>query len=437
MEPRLTVQLTLKAYDVLLPVATGFVEKTALTFGLGKKEALTLALATEEVFLYLCHISNPETELEIRCRSNAYCTATDFLFEAEGFQMKAFNLTAIPSFEDEASTQEAGLLIAARLVDRFNLQYVGKRLLLTFVKDKAYPEIGDLEPPVSMPLSRFFICRPDGEEIKAAVRMIRQYCRDRFNPPEVDFPGKVADIFASGELDAALAMDKAGHIGGALFWSRDVPEGVECIGPYIFHSESDPEMAVALLNHCMEEIARSGAAGLINRYSGTGLPTGYFESLGVLTFSRGDGTRVDVETSYRHLREDKGIAVWAHPDLAPFLESQYKKFVLPREIQWVTVEGEKKSSFSVLSAEMNRFGHWAVLRPLVYGEYAATVLADHVRLLEKEGFSSIFFEMDLKNAWQAHFTQGLLKNDFEPRLLIPYGGKGDLVVFQRRVQSEA
>ena len=437
MEPRLTVQLTLKAYDVLLPVATGFVEKTALTLGLGKKEALALALATEEVFLYLCHISAPETEVEIRCRSSAYCTATDFIFEAAGFQMKAFNLTAIPSFEDEASIQETGLLIASRVVDRFNLHYVGKRLLLTFVKDKAYPETAGLDVPVSVPLSRFFIRRPDVEEVKAAVRMIRHYCRDRFNPPEIDFPGKVADIFASGELDAALAMDSVGHIGGALFWSRDVPEGVECFGPYIFHSESDPEMAIGLLDRCIEEIARSGAVGLINRYSGTGLPPGYFEPLGVLTFSRGDGTRVDVEASYRHLREDKGIVVWAHPDLDPFLESQYKKCILPREIQWVTVEGEKKFSSSVLSAEMNRFGHWVVLRPLVYGEHAATALADHVRLLEKEGFSSIFFEMDLKNAWQAHFTPGLLKNAFEPRLVIPYGGKGDLVVFQHRTHDKA
>jgi anti-sigma regulatory factor (Ser/Thr protein kinase) len=435
MEHRLTVRLTLKAYESLLPVATGFVEKAALAFGLGQEEALSLALATEEIFVYLCDISAPGTEVDIQCRSGGYCVEVGLLFETHGFQMRAFNLTAAPSFEDEASAHETGLIIASRLVDRFNLEHVGKRLFLTLIKDKAYPETNGQNVPMSVPLYRFFIRRPDGEEVKAAVRMIGHYCRDTIDPPNADFPGKVADIFASGEVDAALAMDTAGHMGGVLFWTRNVPQVVECFGPYVFHPESDPEMAVVLLDRCMEEIARSGAVGLINRYPGTGLPPGYFESVGSLSFFRGDGTCVEVESSYRQLGEDKGIAVWAHPDMVQFLKAQYERFTLPREIRRVTAEGEGRSPFSVLSAEVDRFRHWATLRPLGHGEDAATVLEDHVRILEKEGFLAIFFEMDLKDAWQAHFTPGLLKNGFEPRLVLPYGGRGDLVVFQHRVDG--
>lgn len=437
MEPRSTVRLSLKAYEALLPVATAFVEKSALAFGLGQQEALALTLATEEIFLYLCRISAPGTELDIQCRSAGYCVETGFHFEAAGFQMRAFNLTAVPSFEDETAVRATGLLIASRLVDRFKLEHVGARLNLTLIKDKVYPEPDSQDVPVCVPVSRFFIRRPDGEEVKASVRMIRHYCRDRFNPLSANFPGKVADIFAAGELDAALAMDTAGHIGGVLFWTRNVPQVVDCFGPYVFHPESDPEMGVLLLDRCMEEIARSRAVGLINRYPGTGLPTRYFETLGCLALFREDGTCVDIEASYRQLDEDKGIAVWVHPDLVPFLKAQYERLALPREIRWVTAEGEERSPISVLSAEMDRPRHWATLRPLLYGEDAATVLADHVRLLEREGFLALFFEMDLKNAWEAYFTPGLLKNGFEPRFVLPYGRRGDMVVFQYRTHSKA
>jgi len=437
MEPRLTVRMVLKAYEALLPVATGFVEKSALAFGLGQEEALALTLATEEIFAYLCHISAPGTEVEIRCRSAGYCVDTELIFDAAGFQMRAFNLTAIPSVADEAPVPDTGLLIASRLVDRFNLKHVGKRLVLTLIKDKAYPETCGLDMPAAVPVSHFSIRRPEGEEVKTVYRMITRYCRDTMAPPSADFPGKVADIFLSGEIDAAMALDGAGHMGGVLFWTRNALRVVECFGPYVLHPESDPGMAIALLDRCMEEIARSGAVGLINRYPGTGLPPGYFESLGALTFCTGDGVCLDVEASYRHLGEDKGISVWAHPDLVPFLETQYERFTLAREIRRVTTEGEESAPFSVLSAEVDRFRHWTILRPLDYGEDYERVLEDHVRMLTKEGFRAIFFEMDLRHAWQAHFTPGLLKNGFEPRIVLPYEGKGDLVVFQHRMDRQA
>ncbi len=437
MEPRLTVQLTLKAYDVLLHVATGFVEQSALAFGLGKKEALTLALATEEVFLYLCHISSPGTELEISCRSNTYRAVIGFLFEAAHFELSGFNLTAAAPLEDGTCIREMGLLIASRVVDRFSLQKEGNHLLLTFAKDKAYPKTDVPDAPVPAPVSVFSIHRPNVEEVKAAVRLVRHCFREQSYPPVVDLPGKVADIFAAGELNAALAVDKAEHVGGALFWTRDSREGVECFGPYIFHAESDPKIAIALLDCCVEEISRTGVMGLVNRYSGSGLPPGYFESLGALTLFREDGTREELQASYRYLREDRGSTVWAHPVLLPFLKTQYERLTLPREIQSVTSEGEELNPFAVLSVEMNRLGHRAVLRPLVYGKNASKILAEHIRLLEREGFSAVFFEMDLKKAWHVHFGPCLLQNGFKPELVLPYGGKGDVLVFQYKAECKA
>ena len=43
----------------------------------------------------------------------------------------------------------------------------------------------------------------------------------------------------------------------------------------------------------------------------------------------------------------------------------------------------------------------------------------------------LFFEMDAARAWHTDFTPSLLANGFTPRLVLPYAGEGDLVIFQR------
>jgi len=53
-------------------------------------------------------------------------------------------------------------------------------------------------------------------------------------------------------------------------------------------------------------------------------------------------------------------------------------------------------------------------------------------MLLKEKFESILFEMDLGKSWHCYFTPALTRSGFEPRLLLPYAGKGDLVIFQHR-----
>jgi hypothetical protein len=59
-------------------------------------------------------------------------------------------------------------------------------------------------------------------------------------------------------------------------------------------------------------------------------------------------------------------------------------------------------------------------------------LARHVKVLKAENILNIFFEIDLAHAWQANLTQALLENHFQPRLILPYAGEADVVVFQYR-----
>ena len=87
---------------------------------------------------------------------------------------------------------------------------------------------------------------------------------------------------------------------------------------------------------------------------------------------------------------------------------------------------------SVLSAEFDRLQGRVTLRPMWPGADAEENIERHVRLVVGEKILNIHFAVDLGQAWQAVFIPGLLARGFEPRLVLPYAGKADLVIFQLR-----
>jgi hypothetical protein len=137
-------------------------------------------------------------------------------------------------------------------------------------------------------------------------------------------------------------------------------------------------------------------------------------------------------TFYRHLQEDDGAAVWAHPLLEEFLTREYRRLWFARDIKTVCDEGELHSRHCVISAEFDKQQGTVILRPVWWGDDAEETLVGDVEILRKDGIRSIFFEMDLGKPWQSYFNPALEQSGFEPRLILPYCGKGDLVVFQHR-----
>jgi hypothetical protein len=237
---------------------------------------------------------------------------------------------------------------------------------------------------------------------------------------------------ASGAYHAAIAVDKAGHIGGGLVWRWETQRLVKFFGPYLLNQPRESSMSQALVDACMSSIARSGSIGLINRCPTPELPKQYFESLGSLTFKTAAGAATEIASCYRHLEEDAGLAVWSHPSLEPFLDKEYRRLVFAREIRLVRDEGERSSPYSVLSAEFDRGSSRVTLYPIWLGEDARETVSAHIEALVKENIPNIFFEMDLGKSWQCHYAPALLDSGFEPRLVLPYAGYGDLVVFQYR-----
>ena len=431
------VTLTLRADPAFLPLATAFVEKGAGTFGLGGPEALALTLAAEEIFAYLCQVAAPGKEVCMRCRSGGYYVDQEFVFQAQDFNMRAFNLTASASFDDEPGQEETGLLIASRMVDRFLFfqEETGLRLILT--KERSYPSLSELPVPDSKPLPEFSVRPPDADELKIFVRLVSGHYPSHTIPMSFALPGKVVDMTACGELHAAIALDKVGHIGGGVVWRWEGTQLVEFYGPYVFNQPAESEMAQVLTDHCIGAIARTDAGGLINRYPTPELPTAYFEPLGSLTLHQRNGDALETEAYYRDLAEDLGLAVWAHSSIQAFLTDQYKQLVFAREIRPVTEEGESSSPFSVISAEFDRAPDRVTLRPIWWGSNAEETLAAYVQTLLREELPNIFFQMDLGRSWHCHFTPALMKCGFEPRLILPYAGKGDLVIFQYKAGGKS
>ncbi|MBW1910244.1 MAG: hypothetical protein JRJ11_11990 [Deltaproteobacteria bacterium] len=425
------VSLNVQADAVFLPLATSFVENAAVGLGLGHAEALSLTLATEEIFSYLCQMALPDQAIEIRCSSGGYYVRADFHFSVKDFNMRAFNLTATVSVDDEASLEEMGLLIASRSVERFQIaEEKGRGVQLTLVKEKKYPASDEETVPPSRPLPEFSIQGPNPEEVKLFTLLVNRHYQGKVIPGFFKFPGKVVDMVNEGEYQAALALGPTGQMGGGIVWHWAGLNTVECFGPYLFKQNPDSNMANDLLEACLGAIARTHAVGLISRYPTEDLPQEHFEPLGSLTIFNQEGSTTSLTSYFRQMQEDPGTSVWSHTELEFFLREEYARLVLPREIRLVKDLGETKSPFSVLSAEFDRSQMIVTLRPIRPGADADKNMANHLKLFTEESLRSVFFEMDLAQPWQTEFTPTLLKNGFTPRLVLPYAGQGDLVIFQ-------
>lgn len=436
MRPTAGVDLSLRARagGNFVRVVTGFVENSALAFGLTQDQALDLMLAAEEVFVHLCRVVLPDgSPLEVRAASGGYFVQIDFIYPAADFNMRSFNITATVSPADDSSIDEMGLVLASRSVDRIAVQREGGSWMrLTLMKEKAYPA-PDAQRPLPPRLVTSFQVRPPGaEELKLAAHLIGSCYQEQVYPAFFNFPGKLVDMVGLGDYCARAAIGPTGELVGLVVWHPVSGATVECFGPYLFHQDTTLGMADALVESCIEAVARGRAVGLVNLYPTTDFPRQHFESLGEILTCTQDGSCTRLGAWFRLLHEDAGDTVWVHPELEAFVTGQYHRLVLPREVRLARHEGESRGPHSVLSAEFGRLQQRVMLRAMWAGEDLETNLAQHLRLFHQEGLPNVFFSMDLGQSWQVDCTGPLLRNGFEPRLLVPYAGDGDVVMFQLR-----
>ncbi len=426
------VVLNITSRMAFLPVVTSFVEQTAKAMTLGKNEALALTLAAEEIFTYLCRLTTSICNLKIYCADMGYGVRTDFVFAAANFCLRAFNLTATVAVDDAASLDEMGLLIASRSVDWFDFfEDQDHTLHLSLIKEKRYPEVKPEAVLPVLPSTQFEIVRADSDNLKVFASRVLRYYPEILTPTVCRYPGKLVDMVSSGSMSAALALDssKTAEVEGGILWAPFNQHTIECFGPFVFNHPAPNAISEALLDTCMGDIAHTPSVALINRFPTPELPPGYFESLGTLDI-RSSGAVTTMPVYFRQLKEDPGARVWGHVDIEAFLHREYDRLSLPRHITMFQDVGEMQNSDSVLSTTFDRIRGQITLRPVCSGTDMTRNIKQHIQLLQKESVVEIFLEIDTGISWQLSFVPGILQSGFVPKMLIPYGGSADLIIFQ-------
>jgi hypothetical protein len=430
MKSRREIILNLKTDPTYIALVIAFMEHAAQAQGLAPREAMSLTLAAEELFACFCRLFGPENDLEIRCIKGGYYVQADFITTAGELNLRAFNLTSSVSPEDEASLEELGLLLASRSVDRFTLIRDRQRVVLSLIKEKFYPEYEKKGMTAPQPVGLYDLITPDPSEVKWFAQLIGEHVSTAEVPAVLQSPGKLVDIVESNEFQVILAKGRSGEIIGGMIWGWASEKTAEFFGPYLFPSGSNPKLAQALIDSCLTALARTRAVGLINRRPVSDLPRQFFETLGCLTCTDPDGKKREDVHYFRQIAEDPGSTIWVVPEIESFLQKECRRLVLPRSFRPMEHFGESLPAFSVLSTALDRIRKTVTLRPVVAGQDIGENIRQHRHLFRKEQIKNIFVELDVGQFWQADFAAPLVQNEFLPRIIIPYGGIGDLLIFQ-------
>ncbi len=426
-----TVSLAARLDMTYFSLVMGFVEESAGAFGMEKADTLKLRLACEEVFSYLMSSDQKGKVLTVEAENGVYYVEARFLFDARRFDPRAFEFNIEDHADPETSLAGMGLIIASRFADNLYLLHEsGSKPGVAVVKEKSYPEPGNVTIVPVKTVSRFHVASPDAETLKLFVRQVTAFYPSRSYPPDFHFPGKVVDMVEGGTYRVLVASGVEAGTAGGIVWHIASARMVEVFGPYLFNQPPEYGMSAALMDHLLMAVAKSNATGMIAVYPTPELPGEYFESLGTMDYAGPDGQREQWSFYFRQLKEDPGLQVWAHADLTPFLTREYGRLFFAREVLTARDEGEARLPHSVFSLNFNHHRSLVRLRLLWDGADAATILLNHVKALVAEGFANILFHLDLGYPRHAYLTPTLQNLGFVPRLILPYAGKADIVVFQ-------
>ncbi|EGJ50362.1 hypothetical protein [Desulfocurvibacter africanus] len=429
------VTLLLPTETASAAVVNTAVPRAAEAFGLGAGAALKLTLAVEEVFLYLLDAASRERRMELDIIPRPTAVEVAFGFEARTLDLGALNLTAQAdacAFLEQEDFAQVGLLLAASAVDRMRLEHLGAgRMRLALELDREYPEPSapaavDFEPqgPFRLELA------PASELLQeACLRVLARHAAGDL-PRMIRAPGMLVDLVAGGEAKAMVALDGRERVCGLLCWTGRNAKTITFHGPYVALCAKREETARQLLDVFLQGVAKSGASGVMTPLASDLLPSGEYEGLGSLDRLLPDGAKQVRHAAFRLIAEDMGATVWAHPAIQEFLEREYERLDLVRDLRSVVSLGESRPESSVFSASLEAGPGVALLRPLMEGRDASANIGRHVSALRAKGFPNILFELDLAHGWQAAMAGPLADNGFKPRMVHPLGGRSDLVIFQ-------
>lgn len=429
--PKHPLSLSITAVMEFLPALNQCVETSAVYFGLGKNEALKLCLAAEEIFSYLCSRVCRGKAVKVLCVDGLFFARVEFHFSVSSLDMASLNITTEVSFESDDDISQLGLVIAARTVDRLDIAAVAQNsVVLTIEQERTYPSHSSKVQKALQAKGELIVETPKPEDLMRFAMQVGMCQNDPLRPDFFKYPGKMADMVAAGHCFALVSRDLAGVIAGGILFRFLTDKIVEVFSPCIFDPSREEEISTLLLNTCIVKIARTKAVGLVSL---TGLPASLrpqFESLGQMRYVLAGKAPLVSQAFCRLLHEDVGCQVWADPALMVYLEKEYNRLFLARDIIEVPDHQDARHGLSIISTVVRREKAEAFLHPLWPGRDFDENLARHAVLCKKKSLQNIFFAIDLGISWHAHLAPFLMSQSFKPCVLVPFAGKADLVIFQ-------
>ncbi|MFA5179875.1 MAG: hypothetical protein WC405_01020 [Syntrophales bacterium] len=425
------VSMQLTARMPFLPIVIQCVETAAGVFGLGREESLKLGLATEEIFSYLSERGCRGEIIDVRCMNGISYVRVELHFPLSELDMGSLNIASSVNCENEDNMAQMGLALASRSIDRLNIIAERKnRICLLIEKDKAYPTVPEAAvAPVEI-RGALTVGTPDPEGVKLYVTRVAQGPPDPLRPSFFQYPGQVVDMVAAGDCQVLTVTDSRGECAGGLLFHYWKPTIVEVLGPHVFEQAREGEIEGMLLEDCIAKTARSKAIALLNLTGMSVSLQSQFEYLGFTKSYSHDGTVVEKPAFYRLLNEDPGCRIFTDMVLKDYLQREYDRLFLAREIQEIHDQGETKAGASIFSTDMLRERSLAILNPLWPGVDLDANVRRHIQFLRDEKINNIFFYIDLGVSWQASLIPILLDNNFRTAFVAPFAGQADLLVFQ-------
>ncbi len=327
-----------------------------------------------------------------------------------------------------------GPMIAARCVSSLRLDFAAdERVTLRITRDREYPAANTVALPPADTAKNMRLADPSAEDLRHFAATVVA-SGSPFVPPFLARPGMAADMLDSARLNAVLALGGDWIVGGVL-WRPLTDTCLELYGPYLFVDDPDDRMLGMLLDEAVGRISRTRFRGLVRRQGKLPGHERFFDFLGELKMTGVDGAAAVSTYYYRQLREENGGVAYCSGLLKAFLEAQYDRLCLPRQVREGGGDPGRLREGSVLAVELEYPRSLAVIRPLCAGRDMAVNLAAHLDLLRAEGINNFIFELNTGSVEETAFGGALEATGFVPRLLIPDAGQGDLVIYDHPVRD--
>jgi len=418
-----------------LPLAMEFADKGAHGFGYNDREATGLVLAVEELFSFYVQRAAAGSFVDLELEDHGYRLALSISFRMANPDMRAFNLTWRVSHDSEESLDMLGPMIAARSVSSMRLDFgADERVVIRVTRNRDYPPADAVPLPSPGAIKSIRLAEPSGNDMRHFAAMTAT-SGSPFIPAFLARPGMAADMLANGHLNAILAQS-GDWIAGGVLWRPLTETCIELYGPYLFHDDPDDSILSMLMDEAVVRISRSRAWGLVRRQGPLPEHERFFDFLGELEMAGISGHAAHSVYYYRQLREESSGVVYCSGPMAAFLEDQYDRLCLPRQVRESHDAPGRLRDASVLAVELEYPRSLAIIRPLCAGKDMADNLAAHLDLLREEGINNFIVEINTGRSEDTAFADALEETGFIPRLLIPDAGQGDLIVYDHYDRNE-